>query len=125
MKSIVVKKSKISGKGVFAGRGFKEGEVVLKWRPMMLTKSQAEALSERDRHYLNKTGNKYLLMGSPERYMNHSCAPNTRAKRNGDVAIRDIRKGEEITSDYYGEGEFKSFQCRCAHKSCQGFIGTL
>jgi len=33
MKSVVVKKSKISGKGVFASRDFKKGEIVLRWRP--------------------------------------------------------------------------------------------
>ncbi len=41
MKDIVVKKSKIIGKGVFAIRDFKKGEVVLKWNPKPITKFEA------------------------------------------------------------------------------------
>ena len=41
------------------------------------------------------------LYSSPERYVNHSSDPNTiqNLKDKSDVAIRDIQKGEEITTD--------------------------
>lgn len=61
-------------------------------------------------------------MQPPERYVNHSCDPNTKAINNSDVAVRDIKIDEEITSDYTGSVS-KSFQCRCGSKNCRGIIG--
>ncbi|MFH0814584.1 MAG: SET domain-containing protein-lysine N-methyltransferase [Candidatus Falkowbacteria bacterium] len=49
MQAIIIKKSKIQGKGVFAARDFKKGDIVIKWRPKkILTREQAEALPESD-----------------------------------------------------------------------------
>lgn len=42
MKGIVVKKSKINKKGVFAARDFKKGEAVLKWNSKILEKSETK-----------------------------------------------------------------------------------
>ncbi|MCX6765760.1 MAG: SET domain-containing protein-lysine N-methyltransferase [Candidatus Moranbacteria bacterium] len=122
MKNIIVKKSKIEKKGVFAARNFKKGEIVLKWTPKFLGKSEIEKLRNGQRHYIYKAGrNKYLLMQSPEKFVNHSCEPNTRVKNYCDVAVRDIKKGEEITSDY-GKGSLVSFKCKCGSKNCRGVI---
>ncbi len=101
MKDVVIKKSKIHGKGVFANRIFLKGEVVLKWNPRVLKKSELNKITEKQKHYVYKTNNgKNLLMSSPEKYVNHSIKPNTKVKGYGDVAIRIVKKGEEITSDY-------------------------
>ena len=45
-----------------------------------------------------------VLLGEPERYVNHSCANNTGVEEFTDVAVRDILPGEEITSDYRSGG---------------------
>lgn len=55
---IIVKKSKIDKKGVFAGRDFKKGEVVLKWKPKILSKFKVEKLPIKERHYLYQDGEK-------------------------------------------------------------------
>ena len=121
-KDIFVKKSGINKKGVFAARDFKKGEVVLKWNPKILEKSEVEKLEDNQKHYLYKAGrNKYFLMQPPEKFVNHSCAANTQVKNSCDVAVRNIGKGEEITSDY-GQGGYVSFECKCGSKDCRGVI---
>ena len=121
MVKVVVKKSKIHGKGVFAARNFKKGEVVNKWKPISLTEKEVSKLSKKDEEYLSYLGKrKYALMQSPEKYVNHSCEPNTKAKGKSDVAIRAIKKGEEITSDYstHCKKDWK-MRCKCKSKKCK------
>jgi len=121
--NVVVKKSKIHGKGVFANRDFKKGEIILKWKPKILKESEIQKLSARERHYIYKDKKgKYFLMRAPEKYVNHSCEANTKVKNNCDVVIKHIRKGEEITSDYDTEVSFISFICKCGSKRCRGTI---
>lgn len=112
---IVVRKSKISGKGVFAKRDFKKGEIVLQWNPKILTKTEAEKLAPKQKHYLYQEKNKYFLMQPPEKYVNHSCDSNTVAKNKSDIAIKNIKKGEEVTSTY---ANF-IFKCKCESKKCK------
>jgi len=120
-KDIIVKKSKINKKGVFAARDFRKGEIVLKWNPKILKKSEVEKMTSGEKHYINKIGNKYFLMQAPEKFVNHSCESNTRVKNQHDIAVRNIKKGEEITSNY-GKDSIVSFKCRCGSKKCRGMI---
>jgi len=102
MADVVVKKSKIHGKGVFAARDFEKGETVMEWSScsVPLTKSQIARLPADERRYVSYSGGRYVLFRSPGKYVNHSCSPNTRAINRRDVAVRKIKKGEEITADY-------------------------
>ena len=120
MQDVVVKDSRISGKGVFAGRNFKKGETVLTWHPKILTNKEVTRLSKNDKNYLIE-GKQNLLMQPPERYVNHSCDSNTKPTEKSDVAIKDIKIGEEITSDY-SRITSVSFTCHCGSKNCHGFI---
>lgn len=127
MADVIVKKSKISGQGVFTVRNFKKGEIVLKWKTdNLLTKEQVEKLSKEERQYIPcLKDNKYLLLQPPERYVNHSCNPNTNTKNYCDVAIKDIKKSEEITGDYLSEGiptGLSKFRCNCGSQNCQGLV---
>lgn len=121
---IVVKKSAIHGKGVFANRDFKKGEIVLRWDTShRLTKEQAEKLRKAGDPNIAFLNGVYLLVQEPERYVNHSCEANTSAKNFSDVAIRDIRKGEEITADYSQEGApGMNMECHCGSRNCRGII---
>lgn len=116
--NIVVKKSRIDKRGVFAARDFKKGEVVLKWHPKILKKSEVDKLPSNKKHYIDRIGKKYFLMQAPEKYVNHSCEPNTKAKNNCDIAARSIKKGEEITSNY-NKDSLIPFKCRCGSKKCK------
>ena len=120
MTDVEVRESKIEGKGVFALRDFKKGERVLEWGARKeLSEEELAALSEEERRrYVSFKDGKYLLSGEPMRYINHSCDPNTLPKDNGDVAIRDIKAGEEITSSYRDEGVV----CNCGAANCKGAL---
>ncbi len=120
-KDVIVKKSKIKGRGVFALRDFKKGEVVLKWNPKPITKAASEELSDLMKRYVGHTGKSYYIMQSPEKYVNHSCESSTFTKSLCDVTRRDIKKGEEITSNY-GKGETNEFKCECGSKKCRKLI---
>jgi SET domain-containing protein len=97
-----VKKSKIEGRGVFAARDFKKDEIVLTWHPKSLTKFEFDNLSDSESRYRHKEGDSYSIMQPPERYVNHSCDPNTKPNDSSDIAIRDIEQDEDVTSDYSG-----------------------
>ena len=60
------------------------------------------------------------------RWINHSCAPNTyircTATRAEFYALRAIRAGEELTSDYVDSHHNGKLPCRCGAKGCRGFI---
>jgi len=74
------------------------------------------------------------VKGNLGRFINHSCDPNCQTEKwmvNGEVciglfAIRDIKKGEELTFDYnylrvIGAAVKK---CDCGSAECRGFIGS-
>ncbi len=100
---IVIKKSSIGqfDKGVFANRDFKKGDVVIKYNLKALTKEEFGKLPKSEKKFTHEHRKQIYLYSIPERYVNHSTDPNTRQdlKKKCDVAIRDIKKGEEITTD--------------------------
>lgn len=117
-----VRNSTISGKGLFALKPINKDEVVVVWNPRVLSKQEASKLSEDERsHYTYPDGDKILLMQPPERYMNHSCEPNTHVEGRSDVASRDIACGEEITSDYL-DLETEGFKCTCGNTICRSIV---
>lgn len=122
MDKVVIKKSNINKKGVFANRNFNKGEIVIFWNPKIISKDEFSALNKKEQHYIVKRFGKYLLMQSPEKFVNHSCKPNTKVMKNCDVAILDIKKGEEITSYYSKDDSTDNFQCNCGNKDCRGII---
>jgi len=122
---IKVRSSVIKGSGAFAAKPIKKGETVILWHPKkILTLSDITDLSNTEKHYVTPLNqNTFLLMGEPERYVNHSCNPNTRVHELTDVAIRDIEVGEEITGDYANDGTLIGFQCYCGSINCIGWVG--
>ncbi|KAF8026567.1 hypothetical protein BT93_F3148 [Corymbia citriodora subsp. variegata] len=71
--------------------------------------------------------------GNLGRFINHSCDPNCRTEKwmvNGEIciglfAIRDIKKGEEVTFDYNYVRVFGAAakKCVCGSPQCRGYIG--
>ncbi len=122
--NVIVKKSEIEGKGVFAIREFKKGEVVLNWDDSpILTSEHAEKVPEEDKKYIYYDGDKRVLVKPPARFVNHSCDPNTFIRNFCGIAKRNIRKGEEITENYSKENnpDFR-LECNCGSKNCKGII---
>ena len=105
MPDLIVKKSRIGqfkeGLGVFAGRDFKKGEIVVKYNLRALTKEEYKNLPPEEKKFTHKHWGVTYLYPVPARYVNHSDNHNTiqNLKERYDVASRDIKKGEEITTD--------------------------
>lgn len=119
---ITIKKSKIHGKGIFADKDFKKGDVVVKHKFKSLTKKEYENLPEKEKHFVGNNKGKYKLFLPPSRYMNHSCNPNTKIRSNSDIAIRNIKKGEEITSYYSDDDLDFKMKCKCGSEKCKKVI---
>lgn len=119
---VTVKKSKIDWMWVFANRDFKKGEVVIKWDTSnILTALEVKNLPENDKKYVTTAKDIFFLQQPPARFVNHSCNPNTEViDKKADIAIRDIKEGEEITSDYLTFfSTDKTIKCNCKSEKCK------
>ena len=135
MKSYKIKNSKIDNKGLYANRDIKDRTRIIEYKGKILTKKQVEENPKFDNEkaiYLFNINKKYDLDGdykfNTARLINHSCDPNCEVFGTGlkvwVYAIRDIKKGEELTYDYgFGYDEdYKDFPCKCKSKNCVGYI---
>jgi hypothetical protein len=112
MSRVYTAASPIHGTGVFSSVQVSPGEVVLKIDDSRVV-TDAEPLDpakgECEHHCDYLAGGKVVLMQAPERFINHSCNPNTYVRTiAGDrcvIALRAIRPGEEITYDYSINGD--------------------
>jgi len=132
-----IKKSNIDkkGRGLYATKDIKEGTRIIDYYGKIITKKQTEESKKFDNSkpiYLFNLNNRYDLDGDISfniaRLINHSCLNNCDYNGKGlklwVVAIKDIKKYEELTCDYgfsYDE-DYKQFQCKCGSKNCCGYI---
>lgn len=123
-----IKKSSIVGKGIFAKKKIKKGELICIWDGDLANEKMLKLLSPKEQSYALQiydnfwyvTFNRKSLEATD--FFNHSCDPNIGIK--GQVvlvAIRDIKPGEEITFDYsFTEADPKyKFECYCGAKNCR------
>ncbi len=101
MNDIVIGKGNLAGKGVYAGKDFKKGEVVIQYCLKPLSEGEFESLSESERMFTHSHWGTTYLYSEPERYVNHSNNPNTYQDliNQCEIALRDIKQGEQITTD--------------------------
>lgn len=101
MSNVVIDKGNLAGKGVYANRDFKKGEVVIKYNLKPVTKEKYEDLPDSEKIFTHTHWGQIYLYSEPERYVNHSPNPNTYQDlgKQCDIALRDIKKGEAITTD--------------------------
>ena len=127
MSDVQIRASSIEGLGLFAARRFgarqriRQINVVREVRPSTPLR---EELGERADHCDYPNG-KIVLLGPPDRYVNHSCDPNACVRYEGDrsflVARRDIAAGEEITCDYnINITAGTAWPCHCGTARCTG-----
>ncbi len=123
---VCIGKTKFRGKGVFAKADIKKGELILRRKGKIVT---AEELAKMPKavhdHSFPLSKDKYLLSEPPAKFLNHSCEPNAGIVNNKDLAaMRDIKKGEEITYDYVTVGADEwIMKCRCGSAICRKIIG--
>ena len=101
MNDVVIGKGKLAGKGVYANVDFKKGVIVVKYNLKPLTVEEYGNLPRSEKMFTHSQSGQIYLYSEPERYINHSKTPNTYQdhKIQADVALRDIQKGEMITTD--------------------------
>ena len=125
MTTIIINDSRIHGRGVFAARDISPGEVIIDWEECKetLTEHDVEGLSPEERKRVSVIDGQHILFKPPACWVNHSCDANARGTSGRDVAIRAIKRGEEITVDYVLENvPDLNLRCNCGSKTCRGFL---
>jgi uncharacterized protein len=129
---IIAAPSKIDGTGAYAGEKIPArkklgslGGIIISFREgrRIAAKSKRITLVEFD--HVNKS-----LFGEVNpndlRYINHGCVPNTYLRvaypHVEFYALRDIKKGEELTCNYGETHHDGQLPCRCGAPNCKGFL---
>lgn len=136
-----VRRSKIQGRGAFALKRIRAGQIIDEYWGQKITHEEA------DRRYDDNDGRHHTFLfvlddeivldarygGNDARFLNHSCEPNCETEiRNGHIyikAITAIAPGTELVYDYrfdwqdeYEPEDVRYYACRCGSKKCRGTI---
>jgi uncharacterized protein len=129
MGDVEIRRSPIEELGLFAARLFRAGQRIRQINVVREITPEAplrEELGERADHCDYPDG-RVVLLGSPDRHVNHSCDPNAYVLYEGDhsflMARRDIAAGEEITCDYnLNISGGTAWLCHCGAARCTGTV---
>ncbi len=138
-RKIVVRRSSIHGRGVFAARDLPADEKIIEYKGERI--SWKKALKRHPHDPDNPHHTFYFALedgrvidgkfnGNSARWINHSCQPNCEAREEkGRVTIyslRDIEAGEELFCDYalviearYTAKLKREYECRCTAPTCR------
>lgn len=137
------KKSSLHGLGLFAESDIKTGKQVIEYIGDKVTKKEGDKRADKQIKkaqknkgngmvYVFELDKKYDIDGGVARnyarFINHSCDPNCEVDGKGlklwIFALRDIKKGEELSYDYgFGyDKDYKDYVCKCGAKNCCGYI---
>ncbi len=138
---VKVQSSSIHNRGLFAAKKIPEGVHFIQYIGELIPKklsvkrgvNQYDIAQETDEGsvYIFDLDEKRDLDGNFEwniaRLANHSCEPNCEAQDiEGEiwfVALRDIKKGEELTFNYgYALEHWEEHPCHCGTDNCIGYI---
>jgi SET domain-containing protein len=144
---IVIRNSKIHGRGVYAARKLAAGERIIEYKGERITWKEADRRPPSDPDDPNHTfffslsdGKTVIdanVNGNAARWINHSCEPNCESEETDDgrvfiEALRDIRRGEELNYDYgliiderLTPTLKKQHACRCGSPKCRGTMFAL
>jgi uncharacterized protein len=136
-----VKGSEIHGRGVYAVKKIPNGEKIIEYAGELIDKEESvrRANLQSDKAEKNGDAAVYIFTISDKwdldgnfpwniaRLINHSCEPNCEAWIDGKKifihALRDIKKGEELSFDYGFEIDtWEDHLCRCGKATCVGHI---
>jgi hypothetical protein len=129
---VLFRDSPIAGRGVFARRAFRAGDVIVPYAPRQrrVDAASPEATAAAETRLTLRSGDQVIIpdTSAPGGWLcNHSCEPNAALYASGEGRIqclRPIESGEEVTI-FYGwvtHGEPHRDPCRCGSARCRGTI---
>jgi len=141
-KFVYLKKSGIHNKGIFAKKFIPKGTKIIQYVGEKISKKESEIRSDKAIEiakknkkkgfvYIFELNKKYDLDGDVPynlaKFINHSCNPNCESEMSDEeiwiIALKDIKKEEEILYDYgYEIDHFQDHPCFCGSKNCKGYI---
>jgi uncharacterized protein len=135
MAEVSVRQSGNHGLGVFVERGFRRGEVILEIDDSDPVLDRGKLTSEQGIFidvFVGADGTqKTAWMKSPEKFINHSCDPNSFVRTDigsgarRTVALKDLRTDDEVTWDYAAniwEEWVAPVTCGCGARTCRKVI---
>ena len=135
-----VRNSGIHGKGVFAATSIPKGARIVEYKGVRMSEDAADEKygdDESPHTFLFLLDDKTVIdanrRGNSARWINHGCDPNCETNEENRRlfidAIRDIRRGEELTYDYqliiderYTPELKRLYACDCGARKCRGTI---
>ncbi|CAE6861746.1 hypothetical protein R75465_07701 [Paraburkholderia aspalathi] len=138
MRRVIVRRSPVHGKGVFAKHALAAGERVLEYKGEITSWRNAVRRHQREgiegHTFLFGLSDGRVIDGSRDgnsaRWLNHACAPNCETVEDGDRVfihtVRRIEPGEELFIEYLlatdgplDEDIRAQYACRCAAEGCR------
>lgn len=128
-RNVIVGESAIAGRGLFATRDLKKGEVIFEFHGPVIKYSFTPNY-RKGPHWLNLGKNTWgmPMNKSAWRYINHSCRASAGFRaRTKIIAFRNISKGEEVTIDYsMTEGDrLWRMKCQCGVSECRRIVRSI
>ena len=120
--------SPLHGLGIVATEDIKKGEDILVYGGVIIHTSEIKDYWKIMGHVGTQIDDNFFIVPTSREELaargtiNHSCEPNTGFKDQIQlIAIKDIKKGEELSVDYaFCESLFpNSFDCNCGSLSCR------
>jgi len=113
-----------NGKGIFAKLNFMKGDTIFMWKGKLKKGSFPWYVGDR---WFHVEEHEWVapLISNPGYYINHSCDPNAGIKDSIKiVAMKNIRRDEEVTFDYSTSESENGWYliCHCKNKNCRRII---
>ena len=90
----------------------------------IIPSTETKRIPSKETHRLDRYDEShYYLMGYPEYFINHSCDPNVYVKKGTIIALKSIKKGEEVVLDYsMNDAEKWRMTCHCGSTNCRRIV---
>ena len=129
---LVIRRSKIHHRGVYAGEFIPERRKVIEYTGEKISRRETKRRGDNNLTYLFTLDNYWTIDGavggSGAEIINHSCVPNLRSTiHKGHILYwskRDIEPGEELTIDYLFSKKIDKIPCYCGAAACRGTINV-
>lgn len=124
--------NKIIGKGVFALKDIPKGTIIVAKDKFDIVLSENDflkldpVLKNSMETYMYRDKNKnFVLSWDHAKYMNHSCCSNTMmTDYDIEITVKDIKAGEEITTEYGLLNIVEPYEIYCGCTNCRKILKT-